>query len=149
MGQRLVKSDHCDEMAVVSDIEKAVPGVLKLSQQERKQLQGFLVSRCKTHSGPLPAPEDLAIYNQVIPNGAERIMQMAEKQIDHRMKMERVTIPWEIVQNIGGQFCALIVTVLGLGGGGYLVYLGHDVAGGAAITTTIGTLAIAYLKKPH
>lgn len=32
------------------------------------------------HSGPLPPPSDLAQYNDIISNGADRIMAMAEKE---------------------------------------------------------------------
>lgn len=39
-------------------------------------------------SGPLPPPELLAKYNDVIPNGAERIMAMAERQSSHRERLE-------------------------------------------------------------
>lgn len=34
----------------------------------------------KHHSGPLPAPEDLAHYDQIVPGGAERIFQMTERE---------------------------------------------------------------------
>lgn len=35
-----------------------------------------------SHSGPLPAPETLAGYQAINPTFAERIMRMAEKQVD-------------------------------------------------------------------
>ena len=31
------------------------------------------------HSGPLPSPETLRQYNDIVPDGAERIMAMAER----------------------------------------------------------------------
>lgn len=40
------------------------------------------------YSGPLPKPEDLAKYNQVVPGAAERIIAMAEKEMDFRHKSE-------------------------------------------------------------
>jgi uncharacterized membrane protein len=40
------------------------------------------------HSGPLPPPEDLAKYNMIVPDAAERILRMAEKQQAHRMELE-------------------------------------------------------------
>lgn len=39
-------------------------------------------------SGPLPPPGALEKYNQIIPNGAERIMVMAEEQSKHRKTLE-------------------------------------------------------------
>lgn len=38
----------------------------------------IMIARC-FHSGPLPPPSDLAQYNDIISNGADRIMAMAEK----------------------------------------------------------------------
>lgn len=38
------------------------------------------------YSGPLPQPKDLAEYNSLIPDGANRIMAMAEKEQEARHK---------------------------------------------------------------
>lgn len=43
----------------------------------------------KAHSGPLPAPEDLARYDDLLPGAAERIFAMAEREQNHRLSMER------------------------------------------------------------
>ncbi|PIQ30327.1 MAG: hypothetical protein COS35_13425 [Zetaproteobacteria bacterium CG02_land_8_20_14_3_00_50_9] len=36
------------------------------------------------HSGPLPAPEDFAKYENILPGAAERILSMAENEARHR-----------------------------------------------------------------
>jgi len=47
------------------------------------------VSRQVTaHSGPLPAPETLEGYEEILPGAAERILRMAEKQQDGRLALE-------------------------------------------------------------
>lgn len=55
--------------------------------------RGELVQVLRTiqiqHSGPLPTPAMLQQYNDVIPNGAERIMAMAEREQGHRHELER------------------------------------------------------------
>ena len=38
----------------------------------------FMIAQ-RSHSGPLPHPDDLIKYDSIISDGAERIMQMAEK----------------------------------------------------------------------
>lgn len=47
---------------------------------------GMMIER--SHSGPLPTANELKKYDQIIPNGAERIMKMAEREqagrINHR-----------------------------------------------------------------
>jgi uncharacterized membrane protein len=40
-------------------------------------------------SGPIPPPDLLERYNQIIPEGADRILKMAEKQSAHRQKIEK------------------------------------------------------------
>lgn len=41
-----------------------------------------------SYSGPIPHPMLLKEFNDVIPNGADRIMAMAEKQSEHRINIE-------------------------------------------------------------
>ena len=46
------------------------------------------------HSGPLPSPETLAAYADILPDAAERIMQMAEKEQSqqHNIDNERIRL---------------------------------------------------------
>lgn len=46
----------------------------------------------KSHSGPLPSPEDLQRYNDISPGAAERILIMAESEQRHRHDIERLAI---------------------------------------------------------
>lgn len=62
-------------------------GALRPAQQPTPQAASFAVA--KHHSGPLPAPEDLARYEQLLPGAAERIIAMAELEQKHRVTMER------------------------------------------------------------
>jgi hypothetical protein len=39
-------------------------------------------------SGPLPHPQVLARYDEVVPGGAERIVKLAENQVKHRQTMQ-------------------------------------------------------------
>jgi uncharacterized membrane protein len=39
--------------------------------------------------GPLPDPDALERFGQIVPNGAERIVRMAETEQLHRMALER------------------------------------------------------------
>ena len=41
------------------------------------------ITQVQQWSGPLPDPNSLARYNEVLPNAAERIMSMAEKEMEH------------------------------------------------------------------
>lgn len=45
-------------------------------------------TQVKAHMGPLPAPEVLAGYEQILPGAAERILAMAERQQENRLALE-------------------------------------------------------------
>ncbi|WP_440121213.1 DUF2335 domain-containing protein [Tenacibaculum sp. Ill] len=58
-----------------------------LSQNDQK-----LSIAKKYFSGPVPSPEDLMKYEQIIPNGAERFMLMAEKEQEHRHYVKKALL---------------------------------------------------------
>jgi len=41
------------------------------------------------YSGPIPPAQELGEYDRIIPNGADRIMSMAEREQAHRHDLER------------------------------------------------------------
>jgi len=57
-----------------------------------------------TSSGPLPQAAELAAYNQAVPDGAQRIVAMAEKQAGHRMSIEAQVIKLKSVRVIWARF---------------------------------------------
>lgn len=63
-----------------------------------------------------------------------------------RSEQSRVNI-FIFIERIGGMLAALVIGVCGVGGGIYAALQGHDWLGGVVATTTIGTLAVAFLKR--
>ena len=101
----------------VSEIEKALEHISpriskKLNKEERKELVSFAMSVQKTHVGPLPDPETLEGYARLIENGAERIMQMAERQQEHRIAIEKQAIKSQLHQSATGQTYAIIIALV-------------------------------------
>lgn len=81
------------------------------------------------HSGPLPSPQDLTMYNQIIPDGANRIMSMAEKEQEARIELERKQLEANIAfaratlkHGSRGQLIAFIVILCFFALSGYLMY---------------------------
>lgn len=64
---------------------------------QTRQSQQVQVSHQKIHHGPLPAPEDLQRYDQLLPGAAERIITMAEVEQRHRHEQESKAISSELV----------------------------------------------------
>ncbi len=46
----------------------------------------------KTHSGPLPDPQTLREYDDLIPGSAAEIIKMASDQAQHRREMEKMSL---------------------------------------------------------
>jgi len=88
------------------DVEQELLGQLHELGIDAPQLDGVLtvvaqtISREVVHSGPLPPPQQLAAYNEVGEDFAERIVQMAEREQSHRHSIERRVVTAS-VQPIG------------------------------------------------
>jgi len=87
------------------------------------------ISMSATFSGPLPPPEILIQYNDALPNGAERIIVLAERQAEHRMTLERQVIEADIKRANSGLVAGFIVALAGLSAAVFLVHGGNAAAG--------------------
>jgi uncharacterized membrane protein len=72
-------------------------------------------------SGPIPPPELLERYNDVIPNGAERIMVMAERQSAHREALEARVINGNVANQTRGSIFGFILSLVAIVGGFVLI----------------------------
>lgn len=80
-------------------------------------------------SGPLPPPQVLKQYDQIVPNGADRIVSLAEDQIHHRQSMEA-----------RGQAFTFVLAVTTLIGGVVAIVLGHSPEGLVPLVAAIAGL---------
>ena len=100
----------------------------------------------KTHSGPLPDAQTLEEYNRIIPNGAERIMTVFEKQSDHRMELEKTVVRGQVFQSNVGQIFALVIGLSAIGCATYVILQGHEWAGSIIGVGGITGLVTAFIK---
>lgn len=115
-----------------------------------------IVSVAAAFSGPLPPPNVLSGYEDVLPGAADRIISMAEKQSEHRQELERLgtaasidAMKRQFQEARCGQICAVIVALALIGGGVYLAKIGHPwegtamggggVIGGVGLQALVGT----------
>lgn|SRR5690625_1217444 len=103
------------------------------------------ILRSSAFSGPLPPPEILKGYNEIIENGAERIIRMAENQSTHRMGLENYAIKEELRQSRWGQVFGFILGVIGMGLATVLGLYGHEVVAGIFGSTTIIGLVTVFV----
>jgi uncharacterized membrane protein len=152
------EKDKKDQTPAISDsplpqqiselLESEAQDVLKQLSKEKREKLISIVKRyeiCRHYQGPIPCPEDIALYNQHIPNGADRIMKMAEDQSKHRMELEKMVVSSQQKQSERGQIFGIVIGVLGIGVGGLLAYLGHDWIGGIIAGTTVISLVSVFV----
>jgi uncharacterized membrane protein len=81
--------------------------------------------RSELHIGPLPSPDTLIRYNQAVPDAAERIPALAERQAAHRQQMEKRSVESELGRAWYGLVCALIAALAVLGAATYFASIGQ------------------------
>lgn len=92
-------------------------------------------------SGPLPPPSLLAKYNDAIPDGAERILAMAERQSKHREILEAQVVAGNIAGQARGSHYAFIICLVTIVGGFVLIGMGKNIYGISAVIGSLATLA--------
>ena len=107
------------------------------------------VTQAMAFSGPLPPPELLQHYNEIIPNGADRIVTMAENQSAHRIELEKKVIFGDSKRANWGLFCGysfgLVVVVLSF----ILIWNGHDFAGTVLGSVDLVALLSVFIYGTH
>ncbi len=104
-----------------------------------------VTTKAEAYQGPIPSPEMLRRYEEILPGAAERILRMAEDQAAHRRRIEAVVIPGNAANERRGQFMAFVLAVLFGTLSFILVLEGHDAAGGILGTTAVLGLTSSFL----
>lgn len=134
------------EKEIIAENPKIFEGIKKEKKHELLKLFYSQISiQQKTHSGPLPDPETLVQYNSIIPNGADRIMTMAEKQQDHRIDIEKAVITSQNRQSQLGQIFGLVIGLFGIVCGTFLAYKGETVVGSIIAGGTVVSLVSVFV----
>ncbi|MEN5378906.1 DUF2335 domain-containing protein [Sphingobacterium kitahiroshimense] len=103
------------------------------------------VVQMKSHSAPIPDPETLAGYNNIVPGAAERILVMAEKQQEHRMTLESKHLNEQLGQSKLGQIFGLIIALVALFAGSFLTMHDYDYVGGILLGATLVSLVAVFV----
>ena len=95
--------------------------------------------------GPLPPPRTLEGYERVIPGSANRILELVERQSEHRMQMEKALISGDSRRSYLGLIAGFILSGVVICGGIYLVATDHDWAGASMIGVSLVGLASVFV----
>ena len=80
-------------------------------------------------TGPLPPPQALAQYNEIIPGLAERIVAMAEEEAKHRRSIEHKVVDNTFQEGKRGQHYGLAIGIVAILAGAVVAIAGHPTAG--------------------
>ncbi|MBC7818737.1 MAG: DUF2335 domain-containing protein [Planctomycetaceae bacterium] len=98
------------------------------------------VIAASSFSGPLPPPQILQEYNRIVPGSANRIIAMAEKQADHRRRLETQVISSDVTNSRVGLICGLLIGLGGLVAATIIAIYGNPQAGVGMGFVTLGSL---------
>ncbi len=106
---------------------------------------GRVSASISAFQGPLPPPEILERYSQIVPNGADRIVAMAESQIRHRQSLESVVVQGNVTAQRRGQVMGFTLGLVAILGGIGLIAFDKDPQGLATIITAFVALAGVFI----
>ena len=102
------------------------------------------------YKGPVPAPEDLGLYENLLPGSADRLISMAEREATHRHQVEMKLVDAAVSDKTReqdylnrGQVFAFILALGAIGAGVYLASTGIPEWG-----TMLGLSGVAVLIWP-
>jgi len=96
-------------------------------------------------SGPLPSPDVLAHYDQIVPGAAERIIALLEKQVEHRQELERIVIKSDTSDSKLGLVLGACVSCFAIVGGVLCAIYGYTTTGIIIAGIPVPTLAAVFV----
>lgn len=147
---------NTDLDSIEKELSKSNPTLFKgIPDSKRRELIKNVTLTAKQtishHEGPIPSPDMIEKYNTIIPNGADRIMCMAENQQAHRIKIENLAITEQLSPSKRGQIFGFVIGIVALMGAVSCILMGHEWGGGAlgvgGITGLVSVFVIGKNKQ--
>lgn len=101
-----------------------------------------------TWNAPIPPPEILRGYNEILPDGAERLFRQFEIEANARREHMRRGQTHNLIVALSGRAAALIFALAALGVSALALYLGHPWPAGIIGGTTIAMVVAAFTGVP-
>lgn len=105
--------------------------------QGQTQVSGNVQSISLEYSGPLPHPNHLAQFDQVLPGAAERILTGYETQAAHRQALEKKVTDANVRSQSRGVWIGFTIVVMVLGVAIWLITNGYRTEGMVALGVDI------------
>lgn len=132
------------KIPMTGEIEK----VIKSLPKEKQEVLVAEIMRIQSLSGPIPPPEIMQGYENILKGSADRILSMAENQATHRMEIEKSVVKRSLNQKTFGLIMGSVIALVILGITVYFAVLGLVwLAGVLATTTFVAALTILILGR--
>ncbi len=119
------------------------------SPVNRQSLKVEAVSLQTAYSGPIPRAQELGDYNAVVPGAAERILRMAEKNLQHQIETETLALNSAREEARRGQIFAFLIAFLAFSSSIAAMIMGFPSVAIVIGGTTVVSLTIAFIKGRH
>ncbi|GAK33983.1 hypothetical protein JCM17846_15930 [Iodidimonas nitroreducens] len=104
MSDQQSSGDNSEEKGV-----KSVPSEVNADNDE--SADGGYVMLARRYKGPIPPPDILEAYNDLVPGAAAEIIANWGKESDHRRDMERLGLKGELAAEKRGQYLGAFVAL--------------------------------------
>ena len=111
--------------------------------QQTQQIQSA------SFQGPLPPPNMLAGYEEILPGSAERLLALTEEQARHRRSLESKTVDSNVTNERLGMIAGFILCLIVIAGGFALIWTGRDLEGLAAVLSPLAILTGVFAYGKH
>nr|DAF77721.1 MAG TPA: putative membrane protein [Caudoviricetes sp.] len=102
-------------------------------------------------NGPIPHPDIIKGYEEILPGSADRIIAMAEQQATHRQAMERTMVAAESRDGLLGVVFAFLLGIGCIGAAILMVYIvpqnAGAIAGAVLGATGIGSITSNFIRS--
>lgn len=115
--------------------------------QNSRTEQTTISVRSQEWHGPLPPPAILEDFDNVVPNGAERIVKAWEDETRHRREIEVQEQRSFYRDMLVGKIFALIFVLAALGTAAFAAYVGAEWLGAILGAGTIGAVVWAFVRS--
>lgn len=132
--------EHLETVPISPEVNQVIKGL-------RPEQQEAIIKAIKQEafSGPIPHPELLQKYDEVKEGFAERIVKMAEIQLQHRVRCEEKIVDESIAESKRAQNYAFYLSILFLVAAVLLGLYGHDWLAGCLGGGTLISLVAAFM----
>lgn len=120
-------------------VDAGVQGQTSQSVSGARGRSNQVIFQAQMYSGPLPHPDILRAYNEIVPGSADRIITQFEEQGRHRRNQEHRVVSHNLFSSTLGQVLAFVLFMTLAVGGGWLIYQGKSLEGSGAIAAGIGS----------